>query len=94
MAAAAFSLAAWISAVFLLPLLMKSPTDRWLLAAGIGAAAAQLVELLLVTGSEHDNAHEPAENSWARQRPEAQTGAAVLARSVFNAGGPSSTETA
>lgn len=43
--AAAFGVAAWISGAFLLPPVMKSGADRWVLAAGLGVAVAALAAL-------------------------------------------------
>lgn len=43
--AASFSLAAWVSGVFVLPSLMRSAGDRWAVAAGLGVAVATLPAL-------------------------------------------------
>lgn len=43
--AAAFGLAAWISGAFLLPMVMKSAADRWVVAAGLGVAVAAVAAL-------------------------------------------------
>ena len=42
---AAFGVATWISGAFLLPLIMKSVADRWVVAAGLGVAVAALAAL-------------------------------------------------
>lgn len=42
---AAFGAATWVSGVFVLPLVMKSEADRWVVAAGLGVAVAALVAL-------------------------------------------------
>jgi hypothetical protein len=43
--AAAFGIAAWVSGAFLLPAVMRSGADRWVLAAGLGVAVAALAAL-------------------------------------------------
>lgn len=43
--AAAFGLAAGISGAFLLPVVMRSAADRWVVAAGLGVAVAALAAL-------------------------------------------------
>jgi hypothetical protein len=43
--AAAFGLAAWVSGAFVLPMVMRSAADRWVVAAGLGVAVAALAAL-------------------------------------------------
>jgi hypothetical protein len=43
--AAAFGVACWVSGAFLLPAVMKSGADRWVVAAGLGVAIAALAAL-------------------------------------------------
>lgn len=57
---AAFGIAAWISGAFLLPSIMKSGADRWVLAAGLGVAVAALAALW--------------GHSWARREGETSPG--------------------
>jgi len=40
-----FGLAAWVSGAFLLPAVMRSAADRWVVAAGFGVAVAALAAL-------------------------------------------------
>jgi hypothetical protein len=42
---AAFGLCAWVCGALLFPLLVRSPADRWVLAAGAGTAAAAVAAL-------------------------------------------------
>ncbi len=42
---AAFGAATWVSAVFLLPPVIKSEADRWVVAAGLGVAVAALAAM-------------------------------------------------
>ncbi len=58
--AAAFGVVAWISGAFLLPAVMKSGADRWVLAAGLGVAVAALATLW--------------GHSWTRREGEASSG--------------------
>jgi hypothetical protein len=43
--AVSFSVAAWVSGVFVLPPLMRSGADRWAVAAGLGVAVAAFAAL-------------------------------------------------
>jgi hypothetical protein len=43
--AAAFGVSLWVCGVLLLPLLLKSGTDRWVVDAGLGVAVAALAAL-------------------------------------------------
>jgi hypothetical protein len=52
--AAAFGLSTWVAGVLVLPPLMESAADRWVVAAGLGVAVAALVGLW--------------GDSWAKQR--------------------------
>jgi hypothetical protein len=42
---AAFGVAAWVSGALLLPAVMRSGADRWVVAAGLGVAVAALAAL-------------------------------------------------
>jgi hypothetical protein len=55
-----FLTATWVSGVFLLPLVMKSAADRWVVAAGLGVAVAALAALW---GHSWAGAESPAEPS-------------------------------
>jgi hypothetical protein len=71
---AAFGAATWVSGVFLLPLVMKSDADRWVVAAGLGVAVAALAALW--------------GHSWATGEPESlaeRSTATVGKRSITSA---------
>ena len=61
--AAAFGVATWVSGEFFLPLVIKSASDRWVVAAGLGVAVAALVALW--------------GQSWATRESTVERGAAV-----------------
>ena len=71
-AALAFGVATYLSGAFLLPLVMKSAADRWVVAAGVGVAVAALAALW--------------GQSWAMRDSLADPGAGAGSRSV-SAGG-------
>lgn len=71
--AAAFGGVTWLAGAFLLPLVMKSAADGWVVAAGLGVAVAALVGLW--------------GQSWATREPAANpSDAAAGDRSVTAAG--------
>jgi hypothetical protein len=63
--AAAFGVVTWVAGAFLLPLVMTSSADRWVVAAGLGVAVAALAGLW--------------GQSWATREPPAGPAAAAAA---------------
>ena len=58
-AVVAFGAATWVSGAFVLPLVMKSNSDRWVVAAGLGVAVAALVALWGQSWATRESAAEP-----------------------------------
>jgi hypothetical protein len=56
--ALSFGVATWVSGAFLLPLVLKSGADRWVVASALGVAIAALVALWGQQWAMHDS---PAE---------------------------------
>ena len=68
MTVAAFGAATWVSGAFILPLVMKSNSDRWVVAAGLGVAVAALVALWGKSWATHEPAPEPTATMAAGKR--------------------------
>jgi hypothetical protein len=60
-----FAVALWVSGAFILPLWIKSGSDRWVIATGVGLAIAALAALWGVGFARHEQQRnaEPAESS-------------------------------
>ena len=72
-AIAAFGAATWVSGAFFLPLVMKSGSDRWVVAAGLGVALAALMALW--------------GQSWATRESPAEPGTAAAGKRSITAAG-------
>lgn len=66
-AVTAFGAATWVSGVLLLPLVMKSDADRWVVAAGLGVAVATLVTLWGQSWAMRDSPAEPGTTPAGRR---------------------------
>jgi hypothetical protein len=64
-----FGLATWIAGALLLPSLMKSSADRWVVAAGLGAAMAAFAGLWGHWWATPENQTPPDEDSDRRGAP-------------------------
>jgi hypothetical protein len=73
MAVAAFGAATWLSGAFILPFVMESNSDRWVVAAGLGVALAAPVALW--------------GQSWATRESAAEPGAATAGKRSITAAG-------
>ena len=62
---AAFGVSLWVCGALLLPLLLKSGADRWVVAAGLGVAVAALAALWGTSwaGQSEDSSSGPGERS-------------------------------
>lgn len=64
---AVFGVATWVSGAFLLPLVIKSAADRWVLAAGLGVAMAALAALWGQSWATDDSPAEPGDAKSANR---------------------------
>jgi hypothetical protein len=66
-AVAAFGVATGVSGVFVLPLVMQSDSDRWVVAAGLGVAVAAVAALWGQSWATHKSPDEPATTTTGRR---------------------------
>jgi hypothetical protein len=85
--AAAFGVGAWISGAFLLPAVMKSGADRWVLAAGMGVAVAALAALWGHSWARREGEASPGRGAQSAGSAAAASPAAGGERSITAAGG-------